>query len=61
MEHIGLTHEEEIYYANYNLIDLCDECSDYVPITNYNDGSNYLTFIENKVVCQKCMKFLIHS
>jgi len=56
MDEHQLTFEEEIYYANYGSIDTCDCCSDYAPIINHHDGSNYLTITENgcSLVCNKC-------
>lgn len=48
--------EEEIHYVNYSLLDICDGCHDYFPITNYNDGENYLTWVEKHLYCQKCLK-----
>jgi len=55
-EHKELTPEEEIHYANYALIDVCDGCGNYFPITNHHDGNNYLTFVGSKLYCQKCLK-----
>jgi len=43
-------------FINYSLIDTCDNCHDYFPIHNYNDGKNYLIFIGSKLYCQKCIK-----
>lgn len=52
-----LTEKEIMYYSNYALIDVCDEvgCGEYTPITNYHDGRNYLTWVGNRLYCQKCM------
>lgn len=47
--------EEKIHYVNYSLLDICDGCHDYFPITNYNDGENYLTWVGKHLYCQKCM------
>ena len=50
-----LTIEEQIYYANYNLLDECDNCHDNaVPIFNDNDGRPYLEFIGYQLLCPKC-------
>ena len=49
-----LTIEEEVYYVNYALIDICDLCGNYTPILNYNDGKNYLTLTGTHLYCQKC-------
>jgi hypothetical protein len=62
--HIGrrfmkeLTFEEQVYYANNVLIDVCDCCGDYFPITNRNDGKDYLTITGNgySLICNKCNK-----
>ena len=52
-----LTEQEMVFYANYGLIGECDGCGDNaVPITNRNDGKNYLTITGNKIYCQKCLK-----
>jgi hypothetical protein len=56
MENVGLTQEEELYYANHALIDLCDCCGDFVAIHNDCGGSNYLTWVDGKLYCQKCLK-----
>jgi len=48
--------EEEVYYANYNLVDVCDLCGKYTPITNRNDGNDYLTFTGIQLLCQGCLK-----
>ena len=50
-----LTEEEQVYYANNALIDICDCCGEYFPITNHNDGDDYLTFIGNQLLCQGCL------
>lgn len=42
-------------YVNYSLIDICNVCNDYVPIHNHHDGKNYLTWVGNRLYCQKCM------
>jgi len=51
----GLTLEEELYYANHALIDICDCCGNYFSIQNHHDGSNYLTWHGSKLYCQKCI------
>lgn len=51
-----LTFEEQVYYANNALIDVCDCCGEYFPITNRNDGNDYLTLIGNQLLCQGCLK-----
>jgi hypothetical protein len=51
-----LTEEEQINYANYSLIDICDCCGDYFPIHNWNDGKNYLTLTVKHLYCQKCLR-----
>jgi hypothetical protein len=53
-----LTEKEIMYYANYALIDVCDDCScgEYTPIKNYHDGRNYLTWAGNRLYCLKCLK-----
>lgn len=60
MEHQELTQEEEVYYANYALIDVCDGlgCGDYVAITNYHDGDRFLTWKDGKLYCPKCLMSL---
>ena len=40
---------------NYGLIDVCDCCGDYFSIHNRHDGKNYLTWVEKRLYCQKCM------
>jgi len=50
-----LTIEEQVYYGNNALIDVCDLCGKYFPITNGNDGNDYLTLIGNQLLCQKCL------
>ncbi len=52
---IELTEEQQIFYGNYGLIDVCDCCGNYVAITNKHDGDNYLTFVDSKLYCQKCI------
>lgn len=47
-----LTIEEQ----EYDLIDVCDCCGEYFPITNRNDGNDYLTFNGSQLLCQKCLK-----
>jgi hypothetical protein len=54
--HSGLTPEEELHYASHALIDYCDGCGNYTPIHNHNDGKNFLTFVGDKLYCQKCLK-----
>jgi len=56
LDDAGLTLEEEIYYADYAEIDICDLCGNYIPIINWNDGENHLTFCGGKLYCQKCNK-----
>jgi hypothetical protein len=46
-----LTNEEQIY----DLIDVCDLCGEYVPVTNRNDGNDYLTLTGNQLLCQCCL------
>jgi hypothetical protein len=59
MEHQDLTPEEEVYYANHALIDVCDgTCGDYVAITNYHDGDDFLTWFNGKLYCKTCLKDL---
>ena len=53
MDEAGLTFEEEVYYANHALIDICDDCGDWTPITNYHDGDNFLIF-DGWFICYKC-------
>ena len=48
-----LTEEEMVYYGNYSLIDLCDCCSQYFPITNYHNGDEFLMF-NGQFLCKKC-------
>lgn len=50
----GLTFDEEIYYANHALIDICNGCGNYFPIQNHHDGSNYLTWNGSQLLCCKC-------
>ena len=50
-----LTIEEQIYYGNNALIDICDICHDNaVPILNDNDGRPYLEFVGTQLLCPKC-------
>ena len=51
-----LSIEEEVYYGNYGLIDVCDLCNNEVAITNYHDDKNYLTLVGSKLYCQRCLK-----
>jgi hypothetical protein len=55
-EHRELTQEEVIFYTNHALIDRCDDCGEWMPITNRWDGKNYLTFVNGKLYCQSCLK-----
>lgn len=58
-EHQGLTPEEEVYYSNYALIDLCDECGDYFPIHNHHDNAyDFLTWANGRLYCQGCLKWI---
>lgn len=52
---VELTEQEEVFYANYSLIDKCDCCGDEIPIHNHHDGKNYLTITGKYLYCQKCM------
>jgi hypothetical protein len=54
MNNKELTIEEELYYFKYALIDICDVCGEYVPITNNNDGNNYLEYNGVQLLCNKC-------
>jgi hypothetical protein len=49
-----LTMEEMVFYADHALIDICDLCGNYFPITNDHDGKNYLTLTDNGLLCLKC-------
>lgn len=51
----SLSIEEEVYYTNYGLIDMCDCCQDYYPIHYYQDRKNYITFTGKQFLCQKCL------
>ncbi len=55
MDDAGLTFDEEIYYANYGLVDECDLCHNMVAITNYHEGDNFLTLTGSKLYCCKCL------
>jgi hypothetical protein len=52
---LGLTLEEEVYYANYAEIDVCECCGNYVGIKNWHDDTNFLTWMAGKLYCQKCL------
>ena len=55
MNNKELTIEEELYYFKYALIDECDNCHDNaVPITNRNDGEDYLEYNGVQLLCNKC-------
>lgn len=57
IEHQGLTPEEEVHYANYAWIDVCECCGEWTPIQKSQDNLNYLTWtFEGKLYCQKCLK-----
>lgn len=56
MQDRDMTLEELVHCENYPLIDVCDGCGEYTPITNDHDGKNFLTFINDKLYCQKCLK-----
>lgn len=45
---------EEIRYVNYGSIDQCDLCGNDIPILNYNDEANYLTFTGKHLYCKEC-------
>ena len=49
-----LTEEEMVFYSNYALIDMCDCCGNYFPITNRHNGEKFLTIKDNGIYCQKC-------
>ena len=53
-----LTIQEQVYYSNYNLIDECDLCGKPFPITNRNDGNEYLEFVGTQLLCPKCRSWL---
>ena len=56
IEHkLELSLEEMVYYGNFCLVDFCDCCGDYFPITNRNDGDDYLTLIGNQLLCRGCL------
>ena len=50
-----LTEEEQVYYAEYALIELCDCCGKYRPVRNHNDGADYITFTGRQFLCQTCL------
>jgi hypothetical protein len=53
LPHIPLTEEEEIFYANYSLVELCDgTCHDYCPMF-MDDKKNYIIY-DGKFICLKC-------
>lgn len=49
--------EEEVFYANYGLIDICEDCGNDTPILNHHDGKNYLTWTGKHLYCLKCLKY----
>lgn len=53
-----MNEQEEVFYGNYGLIDVCDGdgCGNDTPITNYHDGGNYLTWTGKRLYCLKCLK-----
>ena len=54
VDSLELTLEEQVYYANYAEVDVCDCCGNYTAIKNWHDGDNYLTWVAGKLYCQKC-------
>jgi hypothetical protein len=54
MNNKELTIEEELYYFKYALIDFCDLCGKPFPITNRNDGEDYLEYNGVQLLCNKC-------
>ena len=50
----GISDEEFIHYANYSLIEECDDCHDYKPITNHHDGKDFVEFNGKQFLCRKC-------
>jgi hypothetical protein len=55
MDRLGLTLDEELFYANQAEIDVCDCCGNWTPITNWHDGSNYLQWtLVGQLLCRKC-------
>lgn len=51
-----MNEQEEVFYGNYGLIDICDGCGNDTPITNHHDGKNYLTLTGKYLYCLKCLK-----
>jgi len=49
-----LTEEEQIYYANYCSIELCDLCGEYFPILNNHDNDDYVEYNGIQFLCNKC-------
>lgn len=51
-----MTEEEEIYYANNSLIDICDCCGDYFPIYDRKDEKDFLTLDGTQILCNECLE-----
>jgi len=49
-----LTEKELVYYANVSLIEVCDCCGDYKPITNNHDGNDFVEFDGKQFLCKRC-------
>jgi hypothetical protein len=50
-----LTEKEQIDYADYAFIDVCDCCGEYTPILNGNDGEKFLTYNGVQLLCNQCV------
>ena len=51
-----LTVDEEVHYANYGLVEICDVCGNYFSIRDYRDQTNFIEFNGKQFLCQKCSK-----
>ena len=49
-----LTIEEQVYYGNNALIECCDLCGKPFPITNRNDGEDFVEYSGVQLLCKKC-------